>query len=390
MWSVLRRMQGEEYTPVEETGNLRKNQNHIARHSCRPNVKEVPSHLLTEPYGLNLYPKIISTLNSDNSELRQKALEVLLSCYGQKQEHIIRSVEYNVTESLIKRLSDQSNNTRALAGQALRNVVSTQTGLKEVLDNNYITEIMKAVDDSDPNVTVEAFSCLAAMDHSVDESRGTEALIKAGCIAKYIEMARKGPAIVSEHALTALSKVFHVKEAFVSVLKEGAMETIFDLIQSKDTSNGVKQQCCATVSRICFYSAGKREAVKIGILQYLGPLLSSSSIELKRHASSAMMMITVANEGKQQVLDYGVLDVLIENFTSETDPATMTNFLKSICNISESPVARQQLSVLLPAMKTIAEENSADDKNPLLSRTAMRAIHLVEWRPGKSIEPVSG
>ena len=357
---------------------LEANLNHIARHACRYKQTEPCQRTLTEPYGHNIYPKLVRTLDSPQMELRVKALDALLSIFGQKDEHVVRAVGYNATEPLVRRLSDDNATARALAGKCLMRIASSDVGLKTLLENDYTAAVLAAVDDIEPDVAVEALSCLAAMDHCMDGSQGTDALIKANCIPKYIAKAKTGPPAVAEHALFALCKVLDVKEAFITVLDKGAMDVLAELLCS--THDNVLQQACETVAKLCFYSAGKRSAVRLGVLGHLKPLLSSESHAVRRAATAALMTITLDNDGKQQAIDTGVVELIAAILTTEVDAQAQSNLLKAAANCAESPKARQILAPLLPKLNELARSET-----PLVARSAARAAAMVEWKPGTTM-----
>lgn len=393
MWSVLRRLQGEEYEHevAKLPAGVVKNMNHIARHECKPNAPPLADHLLTEPYGLGVYSKLVRKLDAEDEQLRQKALVALLCLFGQKQEHVVLSIRHGVIPALLRRLKDPAEKARSLGAQALMWCVGTPLGLQQVLDEERIPALMEAVDDQSPQVAVEALRCLAAMDNAVGENGGTKALIQDGCVKVYIRKASQGPDIVTQHALIALTKVFSVKEAFVSVLDAGAMPALANLLRTRAECDGVVEQACDNIARLCFYQAGKRAAVefndKKGVLVEVRPFLKSNSVAVRRAATAAAMSVTIEDGGRRQALNDGVVDSLAELICGgEADPVTNINALKALCNCSENPAARPKLKKCLPRIGELGGDLAG--KNDLLRRSAKRATYMINWEPGKPIEPL--
>ena len=301
-----------------------------------------------------------------------------MSAFGNKHEHVVRAVQYDVVEALVDRLSDSCTTARALAGKCLMHIVSTELGLQNVLTKGFETRILNASEDKEASVAVEALTCLASMDHSIGGASGTEALIAAGCIPKYIAQAKAGPAAVTERALCALRKVLGVKEAFIAVLDQGGMDALASLLSS--TQHGVLEQACETAAQLCFFSAGKRAAVSLGMLGSLKPLMSSSSTIVRRGATAAVMAVSLDNEGKKQALETGIVKLLTQLVREETDGQTTMNILKIVTNCAEAPVARTELLPIVGFLKTLSEST-----NQALAKAAHAAAHKVEWKPGPSV-----
>eukprot|EP01064_Diplonema_japonicum_P013700 TRINITY_DN21256_c0_g1_i1.p1 TRINITY_DN21256_c0_g1~~TRINITY_DN21256_c0_g1_i1.p1 ORF type:complete len:406 (+),score=53.29 TRINITY_DN21256_c0_g1_i1:48-1220(+) len=384
MWSVLRRLQGEEYTDNIEERGIEKNLNHITRHSCKvvSTGREGSQKSLTEPYRSILYPKLVETIDAPEVGLREKALESLLGIFGQKQDHVLRCVTYGVIPPLIRRLKDETTYARASAGKALMFVAVTQPGLECLIENNYTTQLLEALDDPDPPVVVEVLACLAAMDHAVTEYRGTETLIKQGCIKIYIQKAKAGPPAVTTHSLIALGKVFNVKGAFMEVLNENVLPVLKVLVRS--AHSGVKEQACEVLCKIAFYNAGKTACADQNVLESLLDFVEHDEESIQVSGTGAIMITTVSNEGKRQAFSTGICQAtfnIVEKFSPETtNPVLLTNCLKIICNCSDTPPARLLFRPLCPVFQKI--QKHYETTNQLLSRTAKRAELLSSWKPG--------
>eukprot|EP00996_Jenningsia_fusiforme_P000634 NODE_1572_length_1489_cov_40.668750_g1418_i0.p1 GENE.NODE_1572_length_1489_cov_40.668750_g1418_i0~~NODE_1572_length_1489_cov_40.668750_g1418_i0.p1 ORF type:complete len:380 (-),score=76.19 NODE_1572_length_1489_cov_40.668750_g1418_i0:220-1359(-) len=379
MWEVLRRQQGEEYEAAPPTkGDISENLRHIARFECKPNVKPFNPHDLTEPYEARLFPKIVSNLTCEDSILRRKAARAMVEYFGQRSEHIVSAIEANAIPALVSALRDQDVAVRVDACVALTRIVQTPKGQQAILSDGWVPSLKAAVHD-EPEVAVQALRLLTAMDSSWNSSAGTDALIKAGCIELYIEQARTSVYEVKVEALCALEKVTNVKEAFVRVLSTGAMSVLTDLL--KGLPDPVVQHAAENIALLCFFSAGKRAAVEdpattIALIDHM----LHPNTALRCAVTSALMGITVDNNGKELMLAHHGVDRLAEALGQEGDAAVLTNLLKTTCNVSENPGARAALAAALPSLEQIVTEHEAAGRMSVVN-SARRAIDGIRWTP---------
>lgn len=377
MWSVLRRQQGEEYDPSPPTrGEYVENANHIARFECKPNPQPLDPHLLTEPYGVRVYQKLINNLSSPDLILRRKAVSALILYFGQKIDHVARTIEYGGIAALIAALKDEDQKVRVDACIAIAKVVAHPSGQEHVLAEKMEVDLKQAVYD-DPPVAVQALKTLQAMDAHWNDRAGTKALIACECIDLYIKMAGEGTDEVKAEALKALAKVYNVKESFIKVLFAGAMPVLTNLLAS--TSKDVVEHAADNIALLCFYSAGKRAAVEDpNTAKRLITLMGYEDTLVRQAVSAALMGITIDNVGKDLVISHGGIEQILDRVQNEVDDTVLINVIKTICNASENPAARPPLLACVMQLQTIKEERGA---NTVLANTATRAIEMITWKP---------
>eukprot|EP01006_Ploeotia_vitrea_P032797 TRINITY_DN64981_c0_g1_i2.p1 TRINITY_DN64981_c0_g1~~TRINITY_DN64981_c0_g1_i2.p1 ORF type:complete len:372 (+),score=51.90 TRINITY_DN64981_c0_g1_i2:112-1116(+) len=334
---------------------MQENLNHIQMFECRENPKPQDPQMLPEPYGAGLYPKLVSTLTSSDLVLRRKAVSAMLHYFAQKQDHVTSVIDKNGITALLQTLCDDDVEVRINSCIALRYIVEQPKGQQRILEQNLQAKLKDAVYDTQPEVVVEALRVLAAMDAHWNDRAGTKALISVKCIPLYIQQARDGTTPVKTEALKALNKVYNVKEAFNEVLENDAMEMLASLLYKQEAQ--VVQQAAENIAELCFYSAGKRAAVK-----------NAATTE----------RITIDNNGKEQCLGCNGVETLMDCIENESNSNVLANCMKAICNLSEHPIARTRLHGAVHRLREIEGEKGVDQR---LVTSAKRAIELITWQP---------
>eukprot|EP01006_Ploeotia_vitrea_P032796 TRINITY_DN64981_c0_g1_i1.p1 TRINITY_DN64981_c0_g1~~TRINITY_DN64981_c0_g1_i1.p1 ORF type:complete len:312 (+),score=47.97 TRINITY_DN64981_c0_g1_i1:112-936(+) len=267
---------------------MQENLNHIQMFECRENPKPQDPQMLPEPYGAGLYPKLVSTLTSSDLVLRRKAVSAMLHYFAQKQDHVTSVIDKNGITALLQTLCDDDVEVRINSCIALRYIVEQPKGQQRILEQNLQAKLKDAVYDTQPEVVVEALRVLAAMDAHWNDRAGTKALISVKCIPLYIQQARDGTTPVKTEALKALNKVYNVKEAFNEVLENDAMEMLASLLYKQEAQ--VVQQAAENIAELCFYSAGKRAAVKnAATTERFVELMSHTDVDVRTAVSAALM-----------------------------------------------------------------------------------------------------
>jgi len=399
MWQVLRAKQGEFYQPSPPTrGSFEENSNHIARFECRPEQKPANPHSLTQPYGAGLYIKLLTHLSSHDLILRQKAVAALVLCFGQREEHIVSAVQQGGIVELIKALHDFDEGVRVQACLALTYIVGHPSGQREILNKGLINKLMEPVLNDTPPVAAQGLRLLAAMDAHHDVCACTEILVREGCIPIYIQKMKTGPTNeVRAEALKALSKVYHVKEAYIQVLDTDVFDILTSLLSSNiqvlvaekgsspdsdfKFSLEILEWVAENISKLCFYAAGKRAACRCPeTTTELLRLLECEDTSVRIAVSGALMGITIENKGKELCLHNNGCEKLLSRLTSESSHFALTNVIKCICNVSENPDARTRFLSQKAVSLLIGVERRANNNQSLINAIT-RTIDSINWKP---------
>jgi HEAT repeat protein len=379
MWDILRRVQGEDHTTNSDVPGcvgLEANLNHIAMFECKDNPKPFDATQLTEPYGVRVYSKLVRNLKSDDLVLRRKAVAAMLHYFDQKQEHVISTIMYGGIPTLVAHLQDPDAEVRVNCCKALQRIVVTPKGQREFLDARFVQQLKEAVGDPEDEVQVHALRVMGGLDAYWNDREGTKALIDADCIPLFLSKLDSSPEVQAE-ALRSLLKVFNVEIAYQVVLSNGGMQQVAALLDSPHTP--VLEQAADTIASLCMYNEGKAaSATDRTTMQNLVTLIQHEDTGVRKAALGAVMAITIDITGKEQALQCGVVEALMQIVHNETDYDALKNTLKCVCNVAETPVGRKQLTAMLPRLQHLAASLPAESRVPM---AAITAIEVVTRRP---------
>lgn len=396
MWKVLRRYQGEPYKREDvllpdPANNYHPNTSAaadpvaynircIVQHECKPQPKPQDPMNLTTPHGRLVYQKLITNVTHEVVTMRRRALAMLLELYIQKGEHVVLSLQHaDTVRTLVdKALVDPDDEVRTQTCIALEAIAQQPVGLTAILSGGFLPKIVAAIDDTCNDVVMEALRVLCATHAVHNDYAGTIALIRLGCIEKYVKKSRDADDAVSCMAFAAMSKVFDVKEAFIAVLENGGIEAVTAALRDRRDSL-VLVEACEVAGKLAYYSAGKRAAVQHETVKAVLPLVSHEDVAVRTAAAGALVALTIVENGKLQAIDAGVVNVLHTAVDSEVERDVLQSVAKTMCNVAEHPVARLQLHACIPRLEELA---SVAKDFPMLQNAVNKAIACIRWRPG--------
>lgn len=407
MWKVLRRHQGLEDTdaphaqpstvpisggegqpgyvrPVTDAQGNRLtrfeiNARSIANHSSTPQAAPHPDDALTAPHGDWVYAKLLRHAKHENALLRRKAYLMLLELFDQKQVHAINALHADGMAVMVDSLSDSDEEVRELACVALQAVVHTTRGQDVAFRTDVFGAFLKAVDDDSPVVVAEALKLCYQCHMAINDGAATARLIQLGCVPKYVDKIGSPDDLVCANALSALGRVFDIKEAFITVNDNKALGPITKALRTrKDPS--ILVEAAEVVSKLAFFSSGKRAAVHEHSVEPVLALLGHEDAVVRTAATGALVALTISEDGKSQALAAGAVDKLRALFADESERDVLVNAVKTTCNLAEHPIARAQLADVVPRLESIKRD--ADDDLGALGKSAERAVAMIKWQPG--------
>jgi hypothetical protein len=356
------------------------NQRSIAQHGSKPQAAEAPADVLTAPYGNWVYGKILVHATHENVVLRRRAYSMLLELFAQRTEHAVNSLNAGAMKTMVESLKDADEDVRGLACMALQTLARTPRGQEIAFEEDHFPAFLAVLDDESPAVVAEGLRLCYACHLATNEGVGTQKLIQLGCIQRYVEKVGSPDEDVCATALTALGRVFDVKEAFIVVNDEHAIKAVTKALKTRrDTT--ILVEAAEVVSKAAFYSAGKRAAVLEHTVEAILPLITHDDAVMRTAATGAVVALTISEDGKLQAIGAGIVERLMELLQTEEERDVLANAVKTVCNISEHPLARQQLVSLVPRLQQVASIASADDHGALKS-SVERAIAMIMWKPG--------
>jgi hypothetical protein len=386
MWSVLRRYQNLEGGAAADAAAagggpdaFGTNQRTLALHGCRADPAPQDAAALTVPYGALVHEKLLRHMAHDAVQMRRKALMTMLELYQQKQEHAVSSLHAGAVQVYVGLLPDEDEDVRAMACMALQNVAVLPLGQAQILGGKHIPAFLAAVDDASDVVAAEALRLCAALHQAHNECAATTELVRRGAVARYVARAASEDDEVCATALTALGKAFDVKESFIEVLDCHGLRPLTAAVSTRQDPVAIIE-ASECISKLAFYTAGKRAAITEKTVIPIIELLTHAATAVRTAASGALVALTISEAGKLQAIDADVVGKLRASLDAEVERDILVNEIKVVCNISEHPVARQQLAALIPRLQEI--EQLAAEEHPTLVSNAQRAIAMVRWAPG--------
>lgn len=130
----------------------------------------------------------------------------------------------------------------------------------------------------------------------------------------------------------------------------------------------------------------KLEAVQCGCVPPLVQLLRSSQLSVATAAATALMNLTLANEGKYAVLEADGIGAVVE-LTDLRDETLCLQMLQLITNLAEAPECRAQMQE--QGILERLEEIQTVTPHDLISRSASQALRQCGFKH-RPFEPLPG
>lgn len=354
----------------------------LALHNSTPQAAPAPADSLTTPYGDWVYGKLMQHATHENPVLRKKAHWMLLELFAQKNEHAVASMNHNAMNVMINSLKDPEEDVRGLACMALQVIVHTARGQELLFEGAHFPALLAVLDDEAPHVVAEGLRLCTQCHMAINDGAATERLVQAGCVPKYVSKVGSPDDDVCCAALSALAKTVDVKEAFIAVNDHHALPAVTKCLRGR-TDPAVLVVAAEVVSKLAFFSAGKRAAVNERTVEAILAHVSHDDAVVRTAATGALVALTISEAGKRQAIDAGAVDRLVLLLDGEGERDVLVNAVQTVCNLSEDPRARQQLAGLVPRLQAISEAAQGSDETLVSLRKAVdRAIALIRWRPG--------
>eukprot|EP01027_Heterolobosea_sp_BB2_P015127 GEZU01021675.1.p1 GENE.GEZU01021675.1~~GEZU01021675.1.p1 ORF type:complete len:318 (+),score=58.82 GEZU01021675.1:380-1333(+) len=307
-------------------------------------------------------------------------------------------------------------------------IASQRLGRERIIQDNFVGAIQNLVSQKESH-PVAALNALATLKELCSDLVSSTALQKEHCIPLFIknfafvsDNSEQTPDQLKCEALLGLKNLLKLRGTHTEALDCGAMEVLTKLISASkpcplrydpatgaynsttSDDNGEEEEArqvytqvlvlaVQCIEQICFFADGKVRAVQCQTVAALVNLLKTSPDLPVREASlGALMYITVNNEGKQQAIDNNVPQIitdLLRGFKDE-DEVVLTNALKCVCNIAESPIGRSKLQGCVESLKKIIHHCSSSNggdggekqrERILLQESAEAALACVQWTP---------
>mmetsp|Transcript_10803 Transcript_10803/g.15820 ORF Transcript_10803/g.15820 Transcript_10803/m.15820 type:complete len:384 (-) Transcript_10803:796-1947(-) len=383
MWDIIHQKIWQEESIQEESKGFRANGNHIAKFSCKPNNKPQPVDALTPAYGVLIYEKLVKTLGSELTVLRQKAVRTLCEMLQQKKEHAIRAVQAGVVQALFQAYKDEDMDVRRQALLTSSKLAVVPYGCNAILKED-VEGALRQVKESfgDDAETMEYTFMLLA---NLKSMAGFHVLGKLMdfMIDTLREEANETTAKVHVQALHALRLSLMIPQNHELAHENQIMSVLGKLIPAYQDLQHVDalQAIGFVLAKLGFQKKGVEEAVQWKIIPLLVPLMHTDFYSLLEPVSQALMFFMLSVEGKRQAAASGLPSQLVTLFPNVNEAPILINLLKITSGLSELPEARETMQPLIPLLEKAMIPENVGKHEELLRESYKRTTALVKWIP---------
>eukprot|EP00758_Cryptobia_borreli_P018790 Tbor_TRINITY_DN7474_c0_g1::TRINITY_DN7474_c0_g1_i1::g.14536::m.14536 len=237
-------------------------------------------------------------------------------------------------------------------------------------------------------VLSEGLKLLIAVHRCHNDWIASKHLLKIKCTPIYVRLIRHCDDGVCANACAALTALLDVKEAFVYALDAGAIPALTNAFISH-TDPTALQEAAKTISKLLFYSAGKRAVHAHNTLAALLPHIANKDDGVRIEIAGAIAAATVYVPGRIQAIELGLLSELFKVLSSEKEKDALCYHMYTICQMSEHPATRHQMRSPNPDGGDIAarleEITGLTVDYPHLHELAIKALKFIAWNPGDPI-----
>jgi hypothetical protein len=254
--------------------------NVVQIHENKSNPAPIPYNKIVEAYGLRKCPKLVEQVAGDDLDVRVCALKALcdefnnpFSIYGCGNSGIIKVLSAMVT--------DPDYTTRDRASKALALAASDANGLKQILSDNTIANILNGINDPSEGVRANVYDCLEKVTRT---AAGVESCVQAAVPVAFVLAVIKEDILLKPVILKAIHNICGSEMGLTDSLESkptSVVQMCIDLLLIPDQATS--EQAARTLGFICMDEKAKEEslagnAIAI-LLEFLGE--QSRSMEAK-------------------------------------------------------------------------------------------------------------
>jgi len=354
---------------------------------CSENIEHIlnkiyksktPLELLTfknqTAYGYKAIPKLSFELTSTRKETRLNALTFLTKILH-KPENAAQGLTYNLVDILLLIIKDDTVLEKQLALNCLLILTSTFIGSHTIAtEKNFfvLKEELKCGDATIRKYIYEIFHGICSKDKD-----GVNLFLSMNLYSLFMDKLKKE---CYEFQYSILNVLYfciqHGRPSFIpTYLFENLSLQTFSKFLDPYIPAKLKIIAEKCIMALCLHNEAKVESCKLKIPQKLVKLLKNRKKEVRINAVGALMNISINNDAKKIINSTNVLSTLLD-FLKENDQETILYTLKTITNLSEDYVAKDQLTD-----KTYLIEVFLNHSNPHIKNAAIRAIKIINWKP---------
>ncbi len=344
-------------------------------HEVKGVPQAAPYGKIVEAYGLRKCPKLVEQIAGDDLTIRVNALSVLCDEFNNPYS-IVGCAEVGAIKILATMISDPDYITRDRASKALSIAAKDANGVKWILNENVIGDILSGIYDPSVEVRVNIYECLYQVSKTKE---GVDACVIARVPAAFVASVLKENDQIKALLLKVIYNLSGSDTGREDAMAVSAVKTCIDLLKDNKNDETITN-AARTLGFLCFDERAKEEAIfNDGMVVLFAALKAKeSSFQLKAAIITAIMAISSTDEGKRQILSCDGVEILI-NLLGEDDRVMRLNTLKVITNAAVFPPVRVLFKESIGCMAMLTK--ILDGSDSLLTRHAEKAIAAVNWKP---------
>jgi hypothetical protein len=359
----------------------------ISRFENKPHPIEAPETKIVEAFGLGKCPKLVQQVGSLEIDVRVNALVVLCDEFRNPYS-IDGCVRAGVIPVIAQMIVDPDFNTRLRASEALHIAAGDANGLKSILEyrRKVFPNLLAAVQDPSEQVRFYVFGCLNATTRTAE---GVEANVEFGITTAFVDAVRRDSLELKPAILQTLHNLVSNEQGLEQALQAHAVEAFIDLLERQVNHTSLKKKrledaviadAARTLGFLCYDGRAKSPALQHQAVSKLVALLKEDELDTKIRiaVTSALMSISITNDGKMQVYEFEGLDIIMRQLY-DNNRVVVLNTLKIISNLAVYPKNREAFTSDSTCVVKLRKLSKYEDS--LIAKHAGLALEAVNWNP---------
>lgn len=347
------------------------------QHQVREYPKELPANLFSGAFGHRLFEKIAETLAGDDSGLKRQALQKLEEALFDKNN--VHVVQYGVFPVLVATLKETDDQCRLLATQALAHWTTSQFGRETSIKHELVLELSALLGDSSDAVRLAAYPLLVNL---VGTPAGLQGALNAGIVTKLIGKANtEALPDLKAAALSTVTKMINDPRGgcYKAAFEGGIVNTLVAVLGSCDAASA-QAAALGCMAYVAVAAGGKTACVEAKAMPLVTRALGHDLGYVRKAASSAIMHLTNAQEGKLAAVHEGAVQVLLGRI-GDSEDLVVANSLQALANVSEHPASRADGLLAQESTLESIQALIKTTKAPMVRDSAKCALQKVTWKP---------
>eukprot|EP00003_Mantamonas_plastica_P026034 TRINITY_DN5216_c0_g1_i3.p1 TRINITY_DN5216_c0_g1~~TRINITY_DN5216_c0_g1_i3.p1 ORF type:complete len:377 (-),score=101.84 TRINITY_DN5216_c0_g1_i3:540-1580(-) len=332
---------------------------------------------VTLAYEHRRYDKICRTLSeSKDSQVLLDTLSVLLDI-THKRENIVSVVNAGIVPILGELVSNSDKKIRKRVVHVFAKIAEVSCGRTSLKEEGIVGMLKKTIDDV--RTSVRDSVCLVLVSQSLSQA-GCQALLDEGwmkIIVQKLQVEERKPCTLMLQTMRCLLRL---QDGIDHALEENLIEVLATFIND-GTEREITTLSAHCVALLASDQQGKMDTVQSGVAEGLVVMLRLKDMESRLAASSALMVMTIHKEGKEDAIEHNITPYLmfLMKQWDQIGCMLLANTLQIISNLAEDSTGRLILKSTLPYIEMALEEfgegeSAGDDGTDLVLKNGNRAV----------------